>query len=313
MIKLKKIFFVTLIILLCATKVSSSIKDGLFATVGNKAITLSDVVNEIKIILILNNQGYSEEKRDQLHQIAISSIIKRSVKQIAIDENSFLEFNKTDLNGELTKLANNINVDLDTLKNICASNNLDFSLIVQQMKTELLWNSLIFQLYKDRLSINVEEIDDQLKSMQNKKELEEYLVSEIIIQRVPENEMEAEIKKLKNMIEVDGFEKVAMNLSISETSIKGGNLGWVSENEISNKFKSIISNTPVGAISDEILLPEGILIFKVKDKRKIKRTLNLEEEKNQLVQSEKNKILSMYSLSHYDKLRRSISIKIYNE
>jgi hypothetical protein len=122
-IKLKKIFFVTLIILLCATKVSSSIKDGLFATVGNKAITLSDVVNEIKIILILNNQGYSEEKRDQLHQIAISSIIKRSVKQIAIDENSFLEFNKTDLNGELTKLANNINVDLDTLKNICASNN----------------------------------------------------------------------------------------------------------------------------------------------------------------------------------------------
>ena len=237
MIKLKKIFFVTLIILLCATKVSSSIKDGLFATVGNKAITLSDVVNEIKIILILNNQGYSEEKRDQLHQIAISSIIKRSVKQIAIDENSFLEFNKTDLNGELTKLANNINVDLDTLKNICASNNLDFSLIVQQMKTELLWNSLIFQLYKDRLSINVEEIDDQLKSMQNKKELEEYLVSEIIIQRVPENEMEAEIKKLKNMIEVDGFEKVAMNLSISETSIKGGNLGWVSENEISNKFE----------------------------------------------------------------------------
>ena len=34
----------------------------------------------------------------------------------------------------------------------------------------------------------------------------------------------------------------------------------------------------------------------------------LEEAKNNLVRAEKMKILNMYSLSHYDKLRRTISI-----
>ena len=29
-----------------------------------------------------------------------------------------------------------------------------------------MWNSLIFQLYKDRISINVEEIEEQLKNIQ---------------------------------------------------------------------------------------------------------------------------------------------------
>ena len=37
-------------------KVEEAIQDSLFATVGNKAITKSDVLNEIKIILILNNE-----------------------------------------------------------------------------------------------------------------------------------------------------------------------------------------------------------------------------------------------------------------
>ena len=42
------------------------IKDSLFATVGDKAITSSDIVNEIKIILIISNQPYTEEKREKL-------------------------------------------------------------------------------------------------------------------------------------------------------------------------------------------------------------------------------------------------------
>ena len=40
-------------------------------TVGNKAITKSDVVNEIKILLILNNESYSDEDRNVSRYINI--------------------------------------------------------------------------------------------------------------------------------------------------------------------------------------------------------------------------------------------------
>ena len=104
-----------------------------------------------------------------------------------------------------------------------------------------------------------------------------------------------------------------MNLSISQSAAKGGDLGWVNENQISKKFRSKISNTPIGGLSEAILINEGILIFKVRDKRIIKSKINLEELKEQLVRSEKEKILNMYARSHYDNLRRSISIKFFNE
>ena len=102
-----------------------------------------------------------------------------------------------------------------------------------------------------------------------------------------------------------------MSLSISQTAVSGGNLGWVNENVISRKFRSKIINTPVGGISEPIFLPEGVLFFKVRDKRKLKKSLNLEDIKNQLVNAEKTKILNMHSLSHYDKLLRTLSINYY--
>ena len=309
--KIKKIIFFVLISLICIEKGNTEINDALFITVGNKPITKSDVVNEIKIILILNNESYSAEKRDELHQIAVNSIIKRSIKQIEIEKNTFLKFNNEDLEKKLTQLAINLNMDLDTLKNICASNALDFLLIENQIKTELFWNSLIFELYRSRIKINSEEIEERLKLMQNKEKINEYLISEILIKPVEKNDLESEIEKLKNKIKIEGFENIARKLSISESSANGGDLGWLNENIISKKIKSAIISTAVGALSEAILLPEGILIFKIKDKRKIKNTKSLEEIKNELVNAEKLKTLHMYSLSHYDKLRRTITINYY--
>ena len=292
-------------------EVEEVIKDSLFATVGNKAITQSDIINEIKIILILTGQSFTEDIKEQLQSGAIQSIIKRNIKKIEIEKYNSLTFNQPDVDKELKKLAGNLYMDLDTFENTFIANGIPFSNVIDQIQIELLWNSLIFELYKDRLVISLDEISEQLKSIQNKKEIEEYLISEIIIKPVPKDKLESTIKEIKNKIKIEGFEKVAMNLSISETALQGGDLDWISENAISEKFKSKIINTPVGNISEPILLPEGILFFKVRDKRKLKKFVNLEDAKNQLVNAEKTKILRMHSLSHYENLRKSITINYY--
>jgi len=311
MINIKNTISAIIILFFCLVESNALIKDSLFATVGNKAITRSDIVNEIKTILILNGQNFSQDYAQQIESAAIQSTIKRNIKQIEIEKYNYLKFNHTDLNNELNQLASNINVNLDTLKNTFIANGINFSDVNNQIRTELLWNSLIFNLYKDRLSININEIDEQLKLIQNKKEMEEYLISEIIIKPISKDKLQSKIKEIKNKISIEGFEKVAINLSISETALKGGDLGWISENVISETFRSKIINTPVGHISAPIILPQGILFFKLRDKRKLKKFVNLEDAKNQLVNAEKTKILKMHSLSHYENLKKSISIQYY--
>ena len=313
MINIRKIILLTLISLLCAGNVIAKISDSLYMTVGNKPVTLSDIVNEIKIILILNNESYSEDKRDKLQEMAVKSIINRSIKRIELERNNFFELNPLDFENEIKNLAININVDIETLKNICASNDLDFSIIEDRVKADLFWNSLIFQLYKNKLSISSNEINEQLKLAQNKKKIEEYLISEILIKPIEGENLEFQIKELKNKIKVEGFENVAKTLSVSESSIKEGDLGWVNENIISKKVKSAIVNTPAGAVSEVVILPEGILIYKIRDKRELKNNQTLEETKERLVNLQKQKILNMHSISHYDKVRKTIIINFFDE
>ena len=129
MIKIKKIFFLALFLLISIEKANTEISDSIFMTIGNKPITQSDLVDEIKIILILNNEGYSDEKRDKLHELAVKSTVKRTIKKIELERNNYFSFSKEDLQKEITNLASNLYIDVDTLKNICESNELDFSKI----------------------------------------------------------------------------------------------------------------------------------------------------------------------------------------
>ena len=294
-------------------RIDTTLKDGLFVIVGNNAVTKSDIVNEIKKILIINNMSYSNETKQQLQQMAIKSVIENNIKDIEIKKNDFLKYNKKDLNSELSKIAKRINMNLDDLKNVSEANGLDFSIIENQMINNLLWNSLIFNIYNSRVSINDNEINEQLKLNQNKLEFTEYLVSEIAIPPVDRDKIGDEIKKVMENIKINGFEKVAVNSSISQTASRGGDLGWLSENQISNTFKPIITNTPVGSISKAIVLKDGIMIFKVRDTRKRKNEINPEELKEQLINTEKTKILNMYSKSHYENLKRRTSVKFLDE
>ena len=311
MIKLQKKIFILIFAFFLTAESKAAIIDKIFATVGDKVITRSDVINEIKTILILNNQIYTEDIKEKLDNAAVQSLTNRLIKKIEIEKYPNLRFKKEDVFEEIKNYASNLNMDVDSFKQIFLTNEINFSLILERIETDLLWNSLIFAIYKSRLSVNLDEINDQLLSFSKKKKIEEYFISEIVIKPAEEDKIKSTIKSLKEEIKNKGFESVAIEKSISDTAVKGGNLGWVSENSISTDLKSKIINTKVGEISEPFFLPKGILFFKVKDKRVVENTINLEEAKKSIVKAEKMKMLNMFSLSHFDKLRRSITIVFY--
>ena len=308
---LKKILIILIFLSITTVKAKTEINDSIFATVGNKVITRSDIVNEIKIVLISTGQTFTEEKLKVLQTVAVKALIERNIKKLEISKYKNLPFNQEDLYDEINKLAQSINVDIDTLQNTLISNGVRYETLTDLYKTELLWNTLIFQLYKNNMTVNKEEVEEQLASVQNKKEILEYLISEIVIAHINKTDRDAEIEKIKSSIKKDGFENVAMKLSISESSLDGGNIGWISENALPKDLKSAIEGIQIGEVSDAIILQEGILFFKLRDKRKVENIIDLEIIKNQIIKREKLKILNMHSLSHYDKLRRTITIKYY--
>jgi len=199
-IKLQKKIFILIFAFFLTAESKAAIIDKIFATVGDKVITRSDVINEIKTILILNNQIYTEDIKEKLDNAAVQSLTNRLIKKIEIEKYPNLRFKKEDVFEEIKNYASNLNMDVDSFKQIFVTNEINFSLIVERIETDLLWNSLIFHLYKSRISVNAEEINDQLKLIQNKKEIEEFLISEIVISSVEADQLKTKINEVKEKI-----------------------------------------------------------------------------------------------------------------
>ena len=242
---------------------------------------------------------------------AIQTTITRTIKGIGIEDFPSLSVKQSNITNQLDRLAKNIDVDVETLESIFIANGIDFATVVEQITLELKWNKLITELYDDQLRINTKEIDEKLKSIKLEKSISEYLLSEIVIKPSSNETLNFEVEELKKKITENGFESVALTSSISETSTKSGDLGWVSEKIIAENLKSYIEATNIGNITDPILLPEGVLLLKVRDKRESKKEESLEDARNKLINAEKGKILDMFSSSYYDRLRRSLSINYY--
>ena len=283
----------------------------IFATVGDKALTDSDIINEIKTILILNNQAYSKDKKKELQKIAIRRVIERSIKKIEIEKYNTLTFNAITFDEQLKDLAKRINVDVIGLKKIFESNGLDFEELKDGIKIELLWQNLILSIYKNNLNINEDEINKQLQNYKQNTESYEYLISEIVLKSVESSKLADELKKIIKMIENNGFEKTAMRVSLAGNASKGGDIGWIQERALTKKFKSQIINTKIGEISEPIILPGGIIIFTVRDKKKYIQKIDIQTAKQNLINAEKNKMLNMYSLSHYESIKNIITVN-YN-
>ena len=196
------------------------------------------------------------------------------------------------------------------LKILLKDTNLNLNFIKKKIEIELLWNRLIYEKYKDKLSINEDKIkeDLKLKIINEKQEIEEYQISEILFNTTSKTMELEEIQKINKSIDEIGFENTASIYSISNTAGMGGSIGWLAETQLSEKILEIIQNLNVGEISEVIDAPTGKLILFLKDKRKIKEEISLEKELEKAILMERNKQLNQFSSIYFKKVELNTKI-----
>ena len=83
MIYINKILYFFIAFIFFSVSAYGEIKDSLFATIGDKAITNSDIVNEIKVILINHGQKYFKvEQGIRIAQMVLCPITKAKIKEV---------------------------------------------------------------------------------------------------------------------------------------------------------------------------------------------------------------------------------------
>ena len=310
---MKNFFKIILIILtyLILINVSfANIQNKIIANIGNQIITSHELKNKIITNLILNNQEINQSNVNNDKQSALRSLVNYKLKKYEVNRVK-ISTSLEAVNDHLARISSRYNTDVNGLKNIFLSNNLNFELYLDEIKTEFAWQKLIYQLYKEKIFLDKEQINDELKQIIAKqKNLVEYELAEIEL--LNENTgSDDKIKKLKKEIDLIGFENAAIKYSISPSSMDGGKLGWISINSLSKKIAGILSKMEKDEISVPILRANSILFLKILNKRETNLTQkNIELIKDKIIASKKNELLNLFANSHLTKIKNNTLINI---
>ena len=310
---MKNFFKIILIILtyLILINVSfANIQNKIIANIGNQIITSHELKNKIITNLILNNQEVNQSNVNNDKQSALRSLVNYKLKKNEVNRVK-ISTSLEAVNDHLARISSRYNTDVNGLKNIFLSNNLNFELYLDEIKTEFAWQKLIYQLYKEKIFLDKEQINDELKQIIAKqKNLVEYELAEIEL--LNENTgSDDKIKKLKKEIDLIGFENAAIKYSISPSSMDGGKLGWISINSLSKKIAGILSKMEKDEISVPILRANSILFLKILNKLETNLTQkNIELIKDKIIVSKKNELLNLFANSHLTKIKNNTLINI---
>lgn len=298
---LKNIIIFLSIILLCNAN-SSEIK--VIFKIENEIITSQDVKNEINYLTSLN-LDLEKLNKEQIFTTAKNSLIREKIKKNEIDRiynPDYIEsFQNKRLINIIDKFYKNLGYStLNEFKIYLESKNIKFSELQKKFAIELYWNQLIFDKYNKSVNIDKDKINSKLKSiLESSEEQIEFNLSEIVFIDDKENSKYDEVLKSINQI---GFKETALLFSISESAKFGGNIGWINQNQISDKIFNLIKNLEIGNFSEPIITAGGKILLKVNEKKTSNKKLNKEDELKKIVSAEKNRILSEYSIIYFKKI-----------
>jgi peptidyl-prolyl cis-trans isomerase SurA len=300
--KILLIFFYSLI----ASSNASAIENKILFKVNNEIITSIDILTELKYLEMINSDFIKMPKK-KAFEIAKKSLIREKIKVIELKK--FFEEIKIE-DEFLNRLL------IDRFKSINIKSIYDFekhfllldispSLIKKKISIEVMWNQLIFNKFKQNVKINKEDIKNELLTKDKQKE---YLISEILF-TINENEkFDKKTNLLEKEINDKGFSQTALTYSISDTSSKGGKLGWVKETILSSKIKKIIKKIKINSYTKPIIIPGGFLILKIENIRETKNDLDLDSEINRIVKEKTNEQLNQLSNIYFNKVKKDIII-----
>tara|TARA_B100000123_G_scaffold221385_1_gene169886 strand:- start:298 stop:900 length:603 start_codon:yes stop_codon:yes gene_type:complete len=179
--------------------VFSQIENSIIISVGDYPITRLDLLKEIKLIAILSNTQIDQSNREQIKGLAVKSLIKRNIKENEIKKRNVYRYNKKQLEDLITSTSKKIGLDKNGLKETLLKNNLSYEELIKRFETDLKWNFMIFQIYKNKISLNTAEIESKLQlRLENLKNPNDQKI-EVLKEQIVNSEKEKKLKMFSNM------------------------------------------------------------------------------------------------------------------
>lgn len=246
------------------------------AVVNGEIISEADIANRARLFAISTGLPLSGGVVDRLRpQIRKQLIDERLRVQEAQKRKIVIQ--DVQIAAAIKEIESRNNMQPGALRAKLASDGVSTRTLIDQIRAQLAWSQMLRDAVGERVNVSDTEVAEQQKLTAQRTGQTEYRVAEIFIP-VDDPAHSADAQHFAETVIAElhagaPFALVAAQFSQTQSALEGGEIGWVQINQLDSAVGQIVTQMPVGAISNAVRVPGGFSVVTLRAKREIGRDL----------------------------------------
>lgn len=243
---------------------STQLLGGVAAIVNDEVISLSDVGERARLLLITLGVPASEENLQQALPRALEELIDERLQLQKAAEYE-VEISEAEVEDAARNIASQNQATVQELYDDLRNSGVNPETLKDQMRAEIAWRRIMGGLYGSRIRISRLQIDSMLERLSASATEERYQLAEIFLFAPTEADKQQILQGANVIVEQlrqgARFQLAAQQYSNSPTAAVGGDLGWVSPSELEPEVQAVLADMEPPALTTPIVVEDGVYIY----------------------------------------------------
>jgi peptidyl-prolyl cis-trans isomerase SurA len=242
------------------------------AVVNGDVITSGDVENRARLFALSTGLPTTQEVIDRLKTQIANQLVDEKLRLQEAQRRKVVVPDKQ-IAGAIHDIEQRNNMPEGGLRDKLLTLGVSVRTLIDQIRVQLAWTQVLREQLADKINVSDVEVDEQMRLHEAQMGKPEYRVGEIFIPvDDPANIADAQrfaetvIGELRSGAT---FSAVAAQFSQTQTALEGGELGWLQPNQLDPQVARLVTEMPVGAISNPVKVPGGFDIVTLQGKRQV--------------------------------------------
>ena len=242
------------------------------AVVNGDVISEADIGNRARLFAISTGLPMSQEVIDRLKPQILRQLIDERLR-VQEAQRRKIVIQDAQIAAAIKDIETRNGMPAGALRAKLAADGVSNRTLIDQIRAQLAWTQMLREIVGEKMNITETEVAEQQKLAAAQTGQTEYRLGEIFIpvdDRTNGADAQRFAETVINELHAGApFAMVAAQFSQTQTALEGGELGWEQTNQLDPAVARLVSQMPVGAISNPVRVPGGISIVNLQAKREI--------------------------------------------
>jgi peptidyl-prolyl cis-trans isomerase SurA len=246
------------------------------AVVSGDVITDGDVENRARLFALSTGLETSNEVIDRLKIQIANQLVDEKLRLQEAQRRKIVVPDKQ-IAAAMHDIEQRNNMPEGVMRQKLAALGVSVRTLIDQIRAQLAWTQVLREQLADKINVSDSDVDDKLAQHEKQAGKPEYRIGEIFVP-VDDPSNSADARRFAETVIGElragaPFPAVAAQFSQTQSALEGGELGWVQPDQLDPQVALLVTQMPVGAVSNPVKVPGGFSIVTVQGKRDVGRDM----------------------------------------